>query len=233
MLIRRILITLSLMVFLTTSGVGQQLSFPTADSQKAQAFTQVKGLPHESEPSYFEFSTSGYNYRISSSGRSKRTGAGSPAIHFNLRLGRGEHLDNALYYSEYRGDILFICGTTDGDYGAGFITRLDGRTLKSKWKRTIPAFNVGQGLIEGQHVYLTAIGFIAKLNLESGAYVWRHQKLYRSGTHYYQKGGAYNAFELPKVEGQTVVFLEIAVYPGTAKAIKVDKITGKILSMGD
>jgi len=232
MRIRRVPISLTLMLLLTTSGICQRVNVSTASPQKAQAFIEVKGLPDEIEPSYFEFSASGYDYRISKSGRGKRTGGGSPAINFNLRLRRGDHLDNELYYSEYQGDILFICGTTDGDSGAGFITRLDGRTLKPKWKRIIPSFNVGQGLIEEQHVYLTAIGFIGKLNLESGAYVWRHDNLYRSGVYYYRNGGAYNAFELPKIEGQTVVFLEIAVYPGIAKAIKVHKMSGKILSIG-
>ena len=47
----------------------------------------------------------------------------------------------------------------------GFIARLDGATLRMKWKRVIPRFNVGQGLLDGAFAYVTGIGFVGKVNL--------------------------------------------------------------------
>ena len=83
-------------------------------------------------------------------GRGRRTDRFSRAVSFDLRIARGFRLDRAIYYAEYQGDLLLISEITDEESGAGFITRLDARTLRMKWKREIPAFNIGQGLIEDE-----------------------------------------------------------------------------------
>ncbi|MCM3869326.1 MAG: hypothetical protein ND895_01345 [Pyrinomonadaceae bacterium] len=133
-------------------------------------------------------------------------------------------MDRGIYHAEHEGDVLLVFGVSDGDYGWGFIARLDGQTLRMKWKREIPGFNLGQGLIEGDHAYLTAIGFIAKLNLKSGTYSWKHKNLYRDGD--------FNSFKLPAVQGDIILFKEEVIYDEPAKTIKVQKQSGKIISVG-
>ena len=174
-------------------------------------------------PSSFEFSTTDHKYKIAANGRGRRSGTGVGLQSFNLRLHEGDTLQRNIYYAPHEGDVVLICEVSDGESGAGFITRLDGRSLRMKWKRAIPAFNVGEGLIEGDHAYLTAIGFVAKLNLHSGNFAWKHVDLYRDGD--------FNSFEAPRVEGDTVLFKEVVTYDEPAKTLKVQKRSGKIVSV--
>jgi hypothetical protein len=215
-----ILLTLLL---LTSSNIGQQRINLPPEAQSLRTFTEVKGQP-EYLPSSFEFSPSGYKYRISSSGRGRRTGSGIIPRSFNLRLDKGDSLERSIYHAGYQGDILLLCEVSDGDGGAGFITRLDGQTLRMKWKRWIPAFNTGQGLIENYFAYVTAHGFVGKVNLKSGAFVWKHDNLFRDGD-------TFNVFEPPRIEGEAVLFKENTIYNPPAKTIKVHKQSGKIISI--
>jgi hypothetical protein len=86
-------------------------------------------------------------------------------------LDRNYRLDHNIYHAEYQGDLLLIGEITNEESGAGFIVGLDGRTLKTRWRRAIPVFNVGQGLVDGKYAYVTGLGFIGKVHLNSGSYV--------------------------------------------------------------
>lgn len=209
------------LLLLIIAAPGQQRVVSQTEPQSSTSFVEVKGQP-EVEPE-FEFSVSGYKYKLLSNGRGERTGAGHVARKFNLRLRKGDSLDHHFYHAEYKGDLLLICEVSDGNYGAGFITRLDGQTLRIKWKQQIPGFNVGPGLLEGDHAYLTAIGFIGKVNLRAGAVAWKHENLYQNDR--------FNFFELPKVEGDAVLFKEVVIRSEPARTIKVQKQTGKIISV--
>lgn len=213
----RITNALVLLLLLASLGSGQHASRP---------FAEAKGLPHVNEPSHFKFSTARFKYEVSKEGRGKRTGGNVPAGNFNLRLESKDYLERAIYHAEYGGGLLLICEVSDGIYGSGFIARLDGHTLRMKWKRIIPAFNLGPGLIEGQYAYVTGIGFIGKVNLESGAYVWRHEDLYG------RDNAAFNSFELPVISGNTVIFRESENYMRKRVAsIRVRKHNGRIISL--
>lgn len=209
-------------LLLAGSAFAQQRIATQSASSRLPPFSETKGQP-EFEPSSFEYSVQGYKYRISGKGRRTRTGGGTATRYFNLRLAKGDSLQRSIYYAEYEGDLVLICEVSDGESGAGFVTRLDGRTLRMKWKRPIPAFNVGPGLIEDNYAYLTAIGFVAKVDLKSGVFVWKHSNLYRDGD--------FNSFELPAVEGELVLFKEVVIYNEPAKTVKIAKRTGRIVSV--
>lgn len=225
----KVIFILALLLLWTSSSDGQQENVSPSIYQRVRLFTEIKGLPDEIEPSYFEFSASGYNYKILSNGKGKRTGGQGAARPFNLRLSRDDHLSRAVYYAEYQGDLLLTCEISDGESGAGFLTRLDGRTLRMKWKRLIDAFNVGQGLIEDGYAYITAIGIIGKVDLRSGAYVWRHSNLYQVGE---DSDGAFNFFELPVIKGDTVLFRESEIHYRTKVAtVQLNKLNGRVIKI--
>lgn len=213
----RITKAIILVLLLTGSAHSQQSSFP---------FSPATSVPDKDDPEHFEISTANYSYSIASSGIGVRKGSGEPkARSFRLRLDRGDHL-RVIYHAEYQGDLLLICEATNDLSGVGLIFRLDGGTLRTKWKRTIPAFNVGQGLIDDKYAYVTGIGFIGKVNLNSGVYVWRHRDLYR------RSNQAFNSFELPELQGSLVVFSESAIHLRKKIAvIKVERTTGRIVSL--
>jgi hypothetical protein len=190
----------------------------------AGLFVEAKSLPpHPFEPDHFEFSIRSETYRISNRGKGS-VKIDSSTRSFDLRLLRYDRLER-LYSTEYEQDLLIIGGITDGESGAGFLARLDTKRMKLKWKRAIPAFSVGPGLIHERHGYVTAIGFIGKINLDSGAYAWKHNNLYDDRT------GAFNSFELPEISGNTIVFREAPNYLRKKTAVViVDRASGKILN---
>ena len=203
-------------------GLFLLLFMSSAMGQSPEAFIKAEGSDESSTPSSFSFSTSKYRYKISNEGRGRRSGGNLATQPFKLRLDQVGNIIEHVYYAEFQDDILLICEDTDGEGGAGFITRLDQRTLKAKWWRAIPAFNIGQGLIEGNFAYVTAIGFVGKISLNTGAYVWQHGNLYRDG--------AFNSFEVPEIEGEVVVFTESPVGRNQAAAsIRIQKLSGRIL----
>jgi hypothetical protein len=216
------------MLLLVSTSFGQQTPSP---SPNVKSFLKVKdeGLL---EPEDVEFSVSGYKYFISGYGKGRREGGNGPVRRFDLRL--NENFLNEIYYADYQGDVLLNCEYSDSEYGASFITRLNGKTMAMKWKRGIRGFNLGQGLIEDKFAYVTALGLVAKVNLETGAFVWKHDNLYRTASK--KKGESYsdtdfNSFELPEVKGDIVSFKEVEIYPLPPKTLSVQKRTGRIVSI--
>ena len=200
------------------------LASPGIAQQRPQPFSVAKGFPEPPESTSFEFSSGGFQYKIAENGKGRRSG-NDKQLAFSLRVAPNDYLTHQLYYADYEGDLLLIGEVSDSDYGMGFIARLDGATLRLKWKRVINAFNVGQGLLDGAYAYVTGIGFVGKVNLKSGAYAWRHDDLYR-------RDGAFNSFELPDVEGNVVVFREAPQYLRKKKAvIRIKRQSGKIVSI--
>lgn len=166
----------------------------------------------------FEFPAAGYKYHIARTGLGSRSGGGTPEQSFNLHLSKGDFI-RALYSAEYQGDALLLIEVSNGAYGAGFILRVGGAVPDIKWKQAIPGINVGKGLLEGDFAYVTAMRFVAKVNLKSGTYAWRHQDLAR--------GGAFDVFDAPRLDGNTVLF---PARRPSAMTVTVDKQTGRILS---
>jgi hypothetical protein len=192
-----------------------------ADSPKV--FREAKKITEDFPPS-FEFESGGFTYRISGNGAGRRTKGdkGGAARLFNLRLDGGDQLRRVLYAS-HRGNVLLLCEVGDGEGGEGFVARLEQPSMRARWKLPFPAFNVGPGLIEEEHVYLTGVGFVARLDLRKGEFVWQHDDLGRKG------GGGFDSFETPTVEGDAVLFRERPARDAPARTVRVHRRTGKIL----
>jgi hypothetical protein len=169
----------------------------------------------------FEFPAAGSKYHIARNGLGTRSDGSSPEQPFNLHLSKGDFI-RALYYAEYQGDAVLLIEVSNGAYGAGFIVRIGGAIPDIKWKQAIPAINVGRGLLEGDFAYVTAMRFVAKVNLRSGSYAWRHGDL--------ERGNAFDAFDAPALDGNTVLFPARGRPGGRRTGVTVDKLTGRLLS---
>ena len=190
--------------------------------ESPKVFREAKKISEGSSNS-FEFELEGFTYKIAWSGAGRRIKGGSTRL-FNLRLDGGDFLER-VYYALHRENVILLCEVTDGESGAGLVARLEQPSMRARWKRHIPAFNVGPGLIEEEHVYLTGIGFVARLDLRKGEFVWKHEDLYR------KEDGSFNSFETPRVEGDAVVFKERPVQKSEAKTVRIQRLTGKILGI--
>ena len=169
----------------------------------------------------FEFPVAGSNYHIARTGLGSRSGGASSPQAFNLHLSRGDFV-RTLYYAEYQGDALLLIEVSNGAYGAGFLVRVGGPVPDIKWKQALPGINVGKGLLEGGFAYVTAMRFVAKVNLKSGTYAWRHEDQ--------EHQDAFDAFDAPRLDGSAVLFPAHQATGGPARTVTVDKQTGRILS---
>jgi hypothetical protein len=107
--------------------------------------------------------------------------------------------------------------------GAGIVTRLD-TSLRPLWRLHFPAFNISVGVVEGSSLYLAGIGTVAAIDLRRGRYLWKHEDLYD------QKRYSFNAFEVPEVGPDTVVFREELTQMGVGppRLIRVAKKSGHL-----
>ncbi len=180
------------------------------------------GTGELSEFAKWSFSIGADKYEVSNNGRAKRTDSKKSVTNFRLSLAKNEMLSRTIYFARYKNDLILLCELSDGESGAGLIFSFNGTNLKQKWQANIGGFNVGQGLIENNFAYLTAIGFVAKINLATGKYIWKHDNLYNNG--------AFNSFDMPELDGSNVIFTESkGTEENSPNIIAVNKSTGKIV----
>ncbi len=177
------------------------------------------------DPKKFEFSISDTKYLVLSNGDSVKVDSRGKSWNFSLPLDDTFHIER-VDYVDREGDLIIIYGVTDRDVGAGKVIRIDKAILKKKWLAHVPGFNIGEAVVKHHYLYLSAIGFVGKLDLDSGKYVWRHERLYN------KKPGIFNSFERPVIEKDLVKFTETLppISKGPPVTIVINDLTGKILT---
>jgi hypothetical protein len=169
----------------------------------------------------WDFSTSRGEYELSDAGVLTRVGGASR----NLVPEKNGSVSGSVRALELDADLLVLFELSDSEGGWGKLVRLSGTTLKVKWSADINSFNVG-GVVEGQSAYVTGMGFVGKVNLATGKYLWKHDGFYRK----YRKSGAFNIIETPEIKGSTVVFTE-KQEGKSPNVMSVNKMTGKIIKV--
>jgi hypothetical protein len=203
----------------------------TFSQLETRPFLEPEGRkPSRPEPYEFDrwnFRLGEFRFEVDKSGIGRRLNSRGKYTRFRVKIEKDEWIER-VYYAEYKGDLVLLCEVNAGGYGSGFVVRLDDRTLRQMWRVHIPAFNVARGLIENNSAYLGAIGFAAKLNLDSGRYHWKHDDFYRK----YHKDGAFNMFDLPKIVGNEVIYTEDQeMYNRKPNSIRFNKQTGRVLKV--
>jgi hypothetical protein len=125
----------------------------------------------------------------------------SASFQFDLPF-EGANLDGVAHYTSYQGAPIVLIDVSDGDSGWGGVVRLERAEFRVAWHLKVPAFNVGAGTLEGSSLYVSAFGFVARIDVESGQYTWKHEGLYD------QRDQAFNSFDAPIVTSTEVLFRE-------------------------
>ncbi|MDQ3917769.1 MAG: hypothetical protein M3348_04775 [Acidobacteriota bacterium] len=215
-LLRRSTRVAALLLLSFSFAHGQAL--PPPDSNPPQTFQKAGEVPAGSSKA-FEFGLSDFSYHVSANGNGRREGGGL-VRRFNLRLDGGEEISR-VYFSKYAGDLLLVCGVADGG-GRAFVVRLEQPSMRARWKQRVPAYNFAAAR-EGDALYVAASGFVGRLNLATGAYLWKHDRPTPDGPPLFE------SFEQPEVRGDTVSFREAAAAGRPAKTLLVNKKTGKLI----
>jgi hypothetical protein len=217
------------LVLLCAVAAAAQAPAPAPTAADPNLFRAARALPESLEPGAdgpeaFTFEQDGFQYQILHNGAGRRTKEGAVRL-FNLRLEAGDRLRH-VYFSEFVNNIILACEVSDAETGAGFVVRLEQPSMRARWKAHLPGFNVGAPLRDGEHLYLTAIGFVAKLDLKTGRFAWRHTRLHGRGG-----PDAFSAFGPPELSGDAVLFRETRADGRPARAVRVHRRTGKILGL--
>ena len=172
----------------------------------------------------FAYKIDGFVYIISPGGHVKIIGQNNKTG--NLKLSVSSNCMGIIYhYAIMNSKLILIYEENCGGDSEGYITMLNALTYEKYWENGGIAFNIGEPLLCDNHVYLTGIGFIAKLNLGTGKYVWKYDDLYESGSQYFA------GFKKPKRDGMKIIFEEDVSGSRKRKPNKivVDDTTGKIV----
>ena len=200
-------------------------------AQTTKVFSEAKGSGKDQTLYKYErwnFHLGNKKYEIKKNGKGTENNGKNRTANFRIKLERGEELERIVYFSQYQGDIILICESVLGDGSGGLMARLNGSSLRTKWQSSIPAFNIAKGLIENNSAYLAAIGFIGKINLETGKFIWKQDDLYLK----YDESGAFNVFLTPRINRNLVIFKEADVLGrGFDHQIHVNKTSGKIVKV--
>jgi hypothetical protein len=140
----------------------------------------------------FLFESEGERYLVECRGLVTRHTSKGGIRSFGLPLDLQAYIE-MLSFMRFEGDPVFVYQQTDGDGANGLVVRLDSVTLEPKWTARIPAFNLGVALRNYSDLYVTGIGFVGRLNLTTGEYLWRHDDLYHTE--------GFNSFGPPRLVG--------------------------------
>jgi hypothetical protein len=218
---------LALCLALAAGGRSRPAAAQERQPKPPDAFTSAAGTPADF-PKAFEFEANGFSYHVAANGNGRRT-KGDRMRRFSLRLDGGDFIEG-FRFAVYEGDLLLVCELNDGETRGGLVTRLEQPSMRALWRRDVPAFNVGEPLRDGHDLYLAGAGFVARLDLRTGEYAWQHDDL-KGDIEAARAGGspaAFNAFEVPELAGDEVLFRERPVY-NQRRTLVVNRKTGKII----
>lgn len=198
---------------------------PAPTPKPSKVFQQARAVGDGAAPEAFEFEMRGFAYHVNANGNGRRA-KGRKVRGFNLRIDRGDSV-GSLFYSEFEGDLLLLLHLADAGAGAGLVTRLEQPSMRGLWRQRVAAPDVGEPLREGHDLYVTGAGFIGRLDLRTGVYVWQLDGLE-------DVRGAepkpLKAFDQPELRGGAVLFRERPVY-NPRRTLVVDRKSGKVISV--
>jgi hypothetical protein len=198
-----------LILLLVVSSVCGQAQTPTQ-----LPLVRVERIGEATARSFFVFSTSIRNFAIRHDGHGELSSTTAMRKNFDLRMGGAARLER-LYFIEYDNDVILEYEVTDQRGDWGYVMRMDQKTQKFKWVTPLSCNNLGPGLISGGELYFSASNLLAKLNINTGAFVWQQSQPDHDW-----------AFGLPELKGDAVVFQDEAQ---AGRVIELDKTTGKVI----
>lgn len=208
-----------LLISLTLASFAQRPTTPTSTT----ALSAVERIGEPNGLSFFVIPTGELTFTIRYDGLGDTTAASTFIRNrlFHLQMGGGGRLIQ-VFNAPLADDLLLVYEVAYGRSSRAYVARLNREKRFIRWTTPVPATNLGPGLIEDNCAYLTAQGFLAKLDLESGKYLWQQTNLEK------QYGAMFLEFSLPEINGANVAFYERG---SNSRVLELEKTTGKILKM--
>jgi len=127
------------------------------------------------------------------------------------------HKDSTHYY------LYFT--DTDYDGATSWIQKIDITNRNTDFTEQIQGFNLGHPVVRYNKAYVSAIGFIGKIDLTTGKYDWKHNNLYDT------EKFAFNNFDTIQFNHGQVAFISENYRSQDNNSVLVDDSTGKIIAI--
>lgn len=208
-----------LLIYLTFSQLAQTPTGPVSP----RTFELVERIGEANERAFFVLSAGDLTYTIRHDGLGDTTSTRFLRKNrvFRLQLG-GEGRLSRLFKNEFNGDSILMYEVSQGNSGRSYIARLDQNTRAFHWVTHIPIVYVGFGVTEDKFAYFGGSNYLAKVDLESGEYLWQVTNF---GD---QPGPKSREFKVMKLSSDRVILSERGQ---AASVIEIDKLTGNVLSI--
>lgn len=145
--------------------------------------------------------------------------------HFILDL-KAEYMVDAVFILAYSPGVYFVVWQETDHVGAiSYMALFKEGTSKPLWKKKYGEINPGLPVADSSYAYISSLGFIGKVSLDDGSFIWKRDSLYVNLNRRYQR------FQAPLVYKNKVVFVDYPV-PGRRDirdTIKVNAASGKII----
>jgi hypothetical protein len=125
------------------------------------------------------------------------------------------------YLCFYKNCLLIFYADTDMDASASFIECFD-KNFHLKWRQYMGGFNLTNPAIVDSISFVASIGFIGKLNLNNGQYIWKYDNLYDTTK--------FDSFNSIGYDGENVTFNGMLGGSHKGKIVVNDK-TGQIIEI--
>ena len=212
-----------LLVALLLLSHAEQATAQSASATRSAGCPSEFVIHHEGECA---FAMGNWAYKLTTNGKLVRKKDGSAQ---DLQLYFGDDFVGAVHIAEYDGDIILIYEVEYGDGGAGKVSRLGNDPFEVKWTLHVPAFNLSTGLLRSPYLYQAGIGFVSKIDLGKGHYLWKHDDLYRLRSYPFSGPYAFGNFEVPELEQGFVLFPDRPYMPrDSVFVIRMDDETGEM-----
>lgn len=204
-----------LLIYLTIAAFAQT---PTNAGSQIP-FSSIERIGELKTRSFFVFSRGDLTFAIRQDGLGDTTSTRFIRDRiFRLQMGGG--LLERLYTADFGSDVILAYEISGGALGRGYVARFDPQKRIFRWFAPLPARNIGPGLIEDNCAYVTGTNYVAKIDLQTGKYVWQHPDLKT------EDGTTFRSFDVPEVSGSRIVFRELIE---DGRTLQMDKASGAVM----
>jgi len=146
----------------------------------------------------------------------------------SIQLWTDGHIDydDVYLYEDDENYYFFFTESAWGvDGSTSWLQKISKDPLNSIYATNIWGFNLGKPIIHGNFAYVSAIGFVGKIDITNGKYAWKHDSLYN------REKAAFTSFQKVIVREETVEFWSENIIKEELSTIIVDNESGEIIKI--
>ena len=118
--------------------------------------------------------------------------------------------------------LSVVTELNDGKKNWSEVQKYNLNDKRVEWNTRFGSFNLGVPIVVDSMMYLSTNGTLAKLNLETGAFVWKIDTL--------SNGSKYNGFEEPKfINSENILFASKIPFVDLVDTIIINEVNGSIV----